>query len=187
MRAGARGQGLRRAWALLAVLPGAALAHPVDEVVQGAYLTLAPGELRLELDVTPGAEVLPSVLPLLDPDADGTVSEAEAEAYAGAVLAASTLTLDGEPAAWTLLAVEVPDPALLAAGGGLIRIDAVAPRPEREGARVLAYVNRHEPAKSLWMANVFLRPGEGWAYAVTGQEHSEDGRGLTVTYEATSP
>jgi hypothetical protein len=29
-------------------------AHPVDEVVQGAYLTIAANEVRLELDITPG-------------------------------------------------------------------------------------------------------------------------------------
>ena len=172
--------------ALLAALPpGTAPAHPIDEVVQGAYLTLALGEVRLELDVTPGAEVVSLVLPLLDPDGDGAVSDAEARAYAEGVLADSTLTLDGEPAAWSLSAVGVPELGLLAGGAGVVRIDATAPRPEREGARTLAYENLHEPAKSLWMANVFLRPGEGWTYRVTGQERDARGQALTVRYEAT--
>lgn len=190
MRAGAgrRSASPRRAlYALLAVLPGAAPAHPIDEVVQGAYLTIAPGEVQLELDLTPGVEVVSLILPALDPDGDGAVSATEARAYAEAVLADSSLALDGEPTAWTLVAVEVPDPALLAQGGGFVRIDAVAPRPDREGEGVLAYENRHEPAKSLWMANVFLRPGEGWTYAVTGQERDARGQALVVSYEATAP
>ena len=176
---------MKGAAVLLALIPGAAPAHPVDEVIQGAYLTIAPGEVRLELDVNPGAEVAPLVLPLLDPDADGAVNEAEARAYAERVLADSTLALDGEPAAWTLVAVEVPETGLLVEGAGMIRIEATAPRPDREGAHVLAYETRHEPAQSLWMANVFLRPGEGWAYAVTGQERDARGQALAVTYEAT--
>ena len=36
-----------RAWLLLALLSGSAAAHPVDEVVQGAYLTLVPGEVAV--------------------------------------------------------------------------------------------------------------------------------------------
>lgn len=73
---------------------------------------------------------------------------------------------------------------LLMDGAGVIRIEATTPRPEREGTRVLAYVTRHEPARSLWMANVFLRPGEGWTYAATGQEREARGQALTVAYEA---
>ena len=169
---------------LLAFLPGAAPAHPVDEVIQGAYLTIAPGEVRLELDLTPGAEVAPIVLPLLDPNGDGAVSEAEAQAYAEGVLADSTLLLDGEPTTLALVAVEVPEASLMMEGAGVIRIEATAARLDREGARVLAYETHHEPAKSLWMANVFLRPGDGWTYAVTGQERGARGQALTVVYEA---
>ena len=184
MRRAVPGRRLATLTASLSMLAGAASAHPVDELIQGAYLTLAPGEVRLDLDLTPGAEVLPLVSPALDPDADGSVTEAEARAYAEDVLADSTLLLDQEPVAWTLGEVTVPDPTFLAAGAGVIRIEATAPRQDREGIHVLAYETRHEPAKSLWMANVFLRPGEGWAYAVHGQERGDDGRSLTVTFEA---
>ena len=53
--------------ALLALAAGPALAHPYDEVVQGAYLTLAPGQVRLELDLTPGPAVADALLKALDP------------------------------------------------------------------------------------------------------------------------
>jgi hypothetical protein len=142
--------------------------------------------VRLALDLTPGAEVLPLLSPFLDPDGDGTVTEAEGRAYAEGVLADSMLVLDSEPVAWTLEGVTVPDLTLLAEGGGVIRISATAARFDREGAHVLVYENRYEPARSLWMANVFLRPGEGWIYAVTGQERGQTGQSLTVTFEATA-
>lgn len=186
MRRAVPGWRLAALVASLSMLAGAVTAHPIDELLQGAYLTLSPGEVQLDLDLTPGAEVLPLVSRALDPNADGSVTEAEARAYAEAVLADSTLLLNEEPVAWTLVGVTVPDPTLLAAGAGVIRIEATAPRPDREGVHVLAYETRHEPTKSLWMANVFLRPGEGWAYVVRGQERDKSGQSLIVTYEATA-
>lgn len=38
-------------WIVLWLLPLRAIAHPEHELVQNAYLTLAPAELRLELDL----------------------------------------------------------------------------------------------------------------------------------------
>lgn len=60
---------MRLAGAVLAAVlaPAAALAHPLDEVVQGSYLTLAPGQVTLQLDISPGALVADSVLRRLTP------------------------------------------------------------------------------------------------------------------------
>lgn len=163
-------------------LPGWARAYPVDEVVQGAYLTLAPGQVRLELDVAPGAEVAGAVLPALD--ADRAASEAEARAYVEAVLSASLILLDGEPAAWDLVTVAPPDLGVAAEGAAAIRIEAVVPRLEREEARSLVYENRDEPATSIRIANVFLSPGDGWTWKVAGQGRDDRGQRLAVICEA---
>lgn len=172
--------------ALVAPLLGWASAHPLDEVVQGAYLTLAPGSVRLELNLTPGVQVVGTFIQALDPNADGKVTEAEARAYALRVLRQSTLQVNSAAVPWTLDQVEVPPvPALKV--GGVIKIYATARRPDRTGAQTLTYQNRYQPVKSQWMANIFLLPGAGWQYGVTGQQHSNDGRGLTVTYTVTRP
>jgi hypothetical protein len=168
---------------LLALLPRWAEAHPVDEVVQGAYLTLALGEVRLELDLTPGIEVAGALLQALDADADRIITAAEAQGYAESVLARSTITLDDVAMFWMLDEVNVPSYRSLELGGGTISIRAVAQRPDSAGAHVLSYRNDHQPAAaSRRMANVFLRPGGGWQYRVIGQRRSDDGRQLTVTY-----
>jgi hypothetical protein len=171
-------------WILVAVLPHLAIAHPVDEIVQGAYLTLAPGEVRLELDVTPGSKVAGAVLKSLDANADKTVTDAEARAYAGRVLAQSTLALDGVTAPWTLDRVSAPPYQNLQTGNGVLKIYAVAKRPDRAGARTMSYQNRYQPAKSQCIANVFLQPAAGWVYQVTGQQRSDDGRQLVIKYTA---
>ncbi|AWT35983.1 hypothetical protein DM785_10715 [Deinococcus actinosclerus] len=64
----------RAALPLLLALLGSAQAHPVDEVVQGAYLTLTPAGVELELDITPGSAVAASVTGSLDADRNGTVT-----------------------------------------------------------------------------------------------------------------
>ncbi len=167
---------------LFALSSSPAFAHPVDEVVQGAYLTLAPGGVSLELDVTPGEKVAGAVLGALDPNGDGKVTDTEAKGYARKVLAQSTLTLDGKATSWTLDRVEVPDVALLRVGGGILKIYATAKRMDKVGTRTLSYVNRYAPAKSQPTANVFLQPKGGWTFAVTKQTRSNDGRSLGVTY-----
>src|SRR5215217_3150757 len=131
---------IRSSLAVLGViLPGWANAHPVDEVVQGAYLTLAPGEVRLELDLTPGAEVADAVLGTLDPDGNCTVAEQEARAFAEDVLSQSTLTLDGDATDWALEDVIVPSLDALASGNDILKVMAAAPRSDVPGEHILTY------------------------------------------------
>jgi hypothetical protein len=167
---------------LLAVLPRWADAHTLDEVFQGAYLTLAPGEVRLELDVTAGINVAEAVLRVLDADADRTITEAEAEEYARYVLAHSTLSLDGVAVSWRLDRVIVPAYANLELGSDTIKIHAVAERSDTPGEHAVAYRNSYTPPEARPTANVFLRPGEGWDYRITRQQRGDDGRELIVTY-----
>ncbi len=179
-----RGKGLYLC-VLLALAVHGARAHPVDEVVQGAYLTLAPEELRLELDITVGSGVAKTMLSALDHNADKRVTDLEARAYARAVLDQSTFMLDGVAGYWVLHGVTVPPFRSLELGTDTIKIYAVAKRPDRAGARTLTYQNRYAPGKSVWAANVFLQQAVGWHYQVTGQQRSDDGQRLTVRYIVT--
>jgi hypothetical protein len=171
-----------RAMLLAALIPGWAAAHPIDEVVQGAYLTLAPGEVRLELDLTPGAEVSPTVLAALDANGDRAISKAEARRFAQRVLDQTTLTLDGKAAPWRIAKVDAPPYQNLLQATDTLKIYAIARRPDRAGAHTLYFDNRYQPAKSQCIANIFLQPGRGWRFFVAGQQRSNDGRRLTVRY-----
>ncbi len=168
--------------ACLLLLPDWAAAHPVDEAVQSAYLTLARGEVRLELDLTPGTAVAAALLSSLDANTDQHVDDAEAQAYALRVLQQSSLSLDGVTTAWRLEKVSVPPYQGLKLQGDTLRIFAAAGRAERAGAHTLRYANHYEPAKSQCIANVFIQAGEGWRYRVERQQHSDDGRLLTVAF-----
>ena len=150
--------------AILHLTPCAALAHPVDQVSQGAYLTLSPGKVALELDIVPGAEVAGAIVQALDADADKSITRTEARAFAQTVLDRSALLLDGVAASWTLGDVNVPGYATLLSGNDLPKITATADRPDSAGAHELRYENAYAPAKTKRAANIFLLPGGGWQY-----------------------
>lgn len=176
--------------ALLAVLlapalaPMTAQAHPVDEVVQNSYLTLRPNQIALQLDISPGVAVAGRVLRSLDANGDRRISDSESRAFGSLVLRSSSLTLDGKPAAWRLESVAAPALDNIRQGGDTIKIHAVADRAETAGPHSFDYLNRYNPAETQASANVFLQPGGGWRYAVTGQTRGPGGRGLTVRYAA---
>ena len=64
----------------------AADAHRLDEYLQATRIALSPDRIRLEIDLTPGVIVAPSVLDAIDADRDMHISAAEADAYAAQVV-----------------------------------------------------------------------------------------------------
>src|SRR5215213_642747 len=86
--------------------PLAALAHPLDVYLQASYITVAPAQILVELDLSPGVLVAPQVLPQLDSNGDQQISEAEGQAYADAVLPNVVLQVDGKPLALTITRID---------------------------------------------------------------------------------
>ena len=103
-------------WLLLALIPAGATAHPEHEVVQNAYLTLAPDQVRLQLDLSPGPQVAAAFARPLDANGNKRISQAEARAFAQIVLRQSTLVFDGAPANLTLESVTSPSYRALTSG-----------------------------------------------------------------------
>lgn len=167
---------------VMSMAADAALAHPIHEVVQNAYLTLSPGTIGLELDLTAGPQVAGKVIRSLDMNGDRWISPAEARAYADRVLSQSRLTIDRRPLAFHTLSVDVPSYAALLGAHGTIRIVAAAARPDRPGAATLVYRNGYSPAESRCDANIFARAGRQMAYRIDSQDRSPDGRVLVVVY-----
>jgi len=166
-----------------ALLAAGAEAHPLDEVIQAAYLTLAPGEVQLDLEIEPGSLVAGRIARVIDANGDGRISPAEARAYAERVLAQSSLIIDGVAVPLRLDRIDAPVYGNLVQGD-ILRIRAVAGRRTRAGPGKISYLNRYDPLKSQCQANVFLSMGSGWRFTVDSQGHSPDGRRLDVAYRA---
>jgi len=59
----------------LVALPSSALAHQLDEYLQATLVSIEPGEIRLQINLTPGVAVAEQVLALVDRDHGGSPSD----------------------------------------------------------------------------------------------------------------
>lgn len=165
---------------LASALAGSASAHPVDEVVQAAYLLVTPSGLRLQLEITPGPAVSGTVLGSMDADRNGVFTRSEQRAYALRVLGQCMLSFDGKPVAWSFDQIGVPAYAVLRQQAGTVQLFAHAPlaldaRPHR-----LFFRNAYRPARGPTTANVFIDPAAR-GISFSDQRRSDDGRDFTVS------
>ena len=147
---------------LLAVLapPMAALAHPLDVYLQATYITVAPTQIVVELDLSPGVLVAPQVLPQLDPNGDQQISDAEDQAYLNTILPNVVLQVDGQPLALTVTKIDMPSYLAIQAGYGTIRAFTLATLPAgMTSTHQIAYVNKYAPPGSTYQVNAFVDKG----------------------------
>jgi len=161
--------------------PPAALAHPADVYLQATYITVAPAQIVVELDLSPGVLVAPQVLPLLDADGDQQISEAEGRAYVDTVLRDVALRVDGETLALAVTKIDLPPYLNIQAGYGTIRIftEAALPAGTVRTHRI-AYKNSFAPAGSAYQVNTFVDKG---AVITLGKQNRDSlQQSLTVDY-----
>ncbi len=138
----------------LLVLPWPALAHRLDEYLQATLVAIDPGEVRLEINLTPGVAVADKVLALIDRDHDGAISTNEAAAYCEALKRDLRVQLDGHKVALNYVGSSFPAPSELRTGWGIIRVEFSASfEPLGPGVHKLAVKNRHLPRWSVYLIN----------------------------------
>jgi hypothetical protein len=149
-----------------ATIAPTALAHPADKVVQAAYLTLAPGGLRLELDLTSGELVANQFLGFLDQNTDGQIGDDEISVFAERVIQDLSVRFNGQVAALHLESKTVPDPAGLRTGEQQVTLIFAANLPNVTGENnlefrnTLEFLNNFAPIRNAHLANVFVQSGE---------------------------
>ncbi len=168
---------------LMAVLasPRAALAHPLDVYLQATYITVAPSEIVVELNLTPGVLVAPEVLAHLDADGDGQITDAEGRAYVDTLLRDVVLQVDEQPLALTVTKIDMPAYLNLQAGYGTIRVFTTAtPAAGLTGTHQIAYANNNAPTGVAYQVNTFVDTG---AAITLGKQNRDDiQQRLTVDY-----
>jgi len=170
--------------ALLVYVTVNARAHQLDEYLQAARLSLSHGRVALELDLTPGVTIAPTIIGAIDSNADRTISPLEARAYAASVLSEITVTLDGRPVAVALERVEVPPNEELRHGIGTIQLRAAGAVAAASGSRLLRFSNNHRPDVSVYLANA-LRSDERAAHVVKQTRDSRQ-REIQIEYRVDS-
>jgi hypothetical protein len=158
-----------------------ASAHRLDEYLQAARVMIEPDHVDVELDLTPGVAVTGVVLPAIDRNRDGTISEDEARGYAAAVVSGLTLEIDGVPAALRVRRTGFPALQTLRDGMGTIQIRLAAALPAlRPGAHRVRLRNDHLPAVSAYLANALVPASD--RVDVTNQRRDYNQRVLDVDY-----
>ncbi len=136
--------------------PATAAAHRLDEYLQATRVSLERTRVLVELDLTPGATIASTIVPLIDRDADGVIAPAEIEAYGRRVLADLLVSVDGEGAALELTSIDAPSIAEMRDGMATIRLRATGRVAARSGTRDLLVENRHLPSSSVYVVNALM-------------------------------
>ena len=168
---------------LLVVLlwAGVTSAHRRDEYLQAARLAIDPDRVQLTLDLTPGIAVTERVLGSIDRDASGSISEAEARAYAEDVLRAIALDVDGTPLRVELVDSAAPEIDAVMRGEGTMRIHGAAAIPRlADGLHRLRYRNNYGGDIGVYLANVLVPDSD--RVMVTAQRRDAEQRALVVEY-----
>jgi hypothetical protein len=155
-----------------AVLPSAAQAHRLDEYLQATLVMIEPGEIRLQINLTPGVAVADHVLGLIDRDRNGIISTNEAAAYCELLKRDLLVRLDQSKLTLKLAASNFPAPTELRTGWGIMQVEfsasvgVLAPGPHS-----LKLKNRHLPASSVYLFNA-TQPGSGLV-RITSQKRNK--------------
>jgi len=110
---------------LLACLETAG-AHPHNYVDQQALLSVGANTVDVNIRIVPSFENGAAIFAAIDADGNGVVSQAEAAAFAAAVVANTSLEVDGNSIALQNATATVPYIDKVAAGFGIIEVDASA-------------------------------------------------------------
>ncbi len=158
------------------ILATSASAHRLDEYLQATLLGLTRTGVDVEIQLTPGIAVFPSVLPLLDRNLDGHLSRDEEATYAQWVAKDLELLIDGEKTPLAVVESQFSSLQKMHEGLGSIRLKM---HGNRAGNR-LAFRNHHLPELSAYLVNCLASPGDG--LTVGKQERDEAQRSIGFVY-----
>ena len=141
----------------LLATPTKARAHPLDVYLQATYITLAPTNVVVEFDLSPGVLVAPQVLPQLDTNGDQQISDAEGQAYVNEVLRNVELQIDGQALTLAVTEMDMPDYLTIQSGYGTIRVFTVSNLADKiTGMHKIYYKNNYAPTGSAYQVNAFV-------------------------------
>jgi hypothetical protein len=164
---------------------GVAAAHRLDAYRQAARLDVRRDRLALDIDLTPGTIVAPTIAASIDRNADAAFDAREQAAAAADVAQALDLRIDGARHRLTVTAATFPDAATLQRGEGTIRVRMRADHAIGSGTHRVSLRNGHEPVPSVYAASVVA--AEDSRIAIGRQHRSPDHRQLEFDVVFDSP
>lgn len=157
---------------LLLIAAHCAQAHRLDDLLQASLIEVTPTEIRLQLNLNPGAQVADAVIWMIDADGNRTITAAEEAAYAKALTRHLALAVDQQPLALEFVSSQFDSPEDLRSGAGNIHIELRAKLPALPaGSHKLRFENRHLPDMSAYLVNALLPRDK--AITILNQERND--------------
>jgi hypothetical protein len=157
-------------------LAGGAAAHRLDEYLQATLIGVTRDGIDVEIQLTPGVQMLPVLMAVIDQNRDGRISLEEERAYVSRVAREVDLRVDGVPAPLSLIESQFPTIDAMREGLGTIRMKL---RTARSG-HDLRFENRHLPQLSAYLVNCLATPSDG--LVVGRQKRDEAQRSIEFEY-----
>jgi hypothetical protein len=174
------------AWVFVLGTAASVSAHRRDEVLQAARIALEPGDLRIEINVTPGIAAADALLREIDLNQDSGLSPAEQRSFGARVLSLLTVRVDGSaPLPLTLAGSNFPTPAAMKTGEEAISLRVAANLPSlAAGDHSLEFRNDHATVGSVYLANALMPSSR--RLTITNQRRDVDQRALSLDFTITS-
>jgi hypothetical protein len=148
---------LPAATAILLSLAAPAFAHRLDEYLQATIISVEKDRVHAFMRLVPGVAVSSIVIPAIDTNRDGIISDSERQSYAQRVLSDLSLSIDGHPLKPRLESVDVTGIGEMKEGLGEVRIEFNADLPGSAGGkRRLILENRHQSRIAAYLVNCLV-------------------------------
>lgn len=161
--------------------PAPIAAHRLDEYLQAARIAVDVDRVGVELDLTPGVAIAPSVLSMIDRDRNGEITGDEGDVYALQVIEGLVMDVDGHPVRARLEAQTMPVWRDVAEGTGVIRLRASAALPRLgSGRHRLYFQNVHRSEIGVYLVNALVPADD--RVEITGQRRDTAQHELTIDF-----
>jgi hydrogenase/urease accessory protein HupE len=134
-----------------------AQAHRLNEYLQATTIAVSPEGVTIQVRLTPGVDIAPTVIAGIDADHDGTLSSAEAQAYADGFVRDLSLAIDGRRAPLRLQSWSLASLPGMASGQGESTVTMTAAFTSGAVAHELTLENRHQSGVAAYLVNA-LQP-----------------------------
>ncbi|MCA9892445.1 MAG: hypothetical protein KC615_05645 [Anaerolineae bacterium] len=166
------------------------LAHTFDEFEVASYISLAEGDILIEVDITAGYLIGADVAQSIDTDGDLSLSESEVMAFAYEVMESITLASTDSAIDLQLVTFEYPSYRSFAQGIHSIKLHMVATLPESQpGTYALYYTNTYayENVTNEYSVNGFVDTDAQEMIDIMQQDRDWDQTSLELTYTILTP
>jgi hypothetical protein len=130
-----------------------AVAHRFDEYLQSTLIAVESDRINVDVHLTPGVAVTPTVIAAIDTNGDGAFSDAEQRAYAAKVIQEMYLSLNRIRLVPKIVTVGFPSVAVIKEGCGEIHLGLTVDLPPSSPDRKLRLENNHQSGIAVYQVN----------------------------------